>query len=88
MSITNKNSICEPLKIMSYNVLLDFYKEGREPDFTVELEASIREQDPDIIGTQETVAEMHEKCLSHLEEYSCFFGDFYTENNSRGNYIY
>ena len=29
------------LKIMSYNVLLDFEKEGREPDFTIELAASI-----------------------------------------------
>ena len=88
MNITTENAKLQPLRIMSYNVLLDFFKEGREPDFTVELEASIREQDPDIIGTQETIADMHDKCLGNLEEYTCFFGEAYTENNRRGNYIY
>ena len=78
----------DSIKVMSYNVLLDFVKEGRAPDFPVDLIASIREQDPDILGTQETTAEMHEKCLCNLEEYSCFRGEAYTEHNSRGNYIY
>lgn len=76
------------LRVMSYNVLLNFCKEGREPDFTVELEASIREQDPDILGTQETTARMHEECLSRLDGYSCYKGEFYTDENARGNYVY
>lgn len=76
------------LKIMSYNVLLDFYKEGRDPSFIVELPASIREQAPDILGTQETVTDMHDQCLSLLEGFSCFKGEAYTENNGRGNYVY
>ena len=76
------------LKIMSYNVLLDFEKEGREPDFTVELAASIKEQSPDIIGTQETVLRMHEECLSKLTEYICYKGEAYTDYNHRGNYVY
>lgn len=76
------------LKIMSYNVLLDFEKEGREPDFTIELAASIKEQSPDIIGTQETVLRMHEECLSKLTEYICYKGEAYTDYNHRGNYVY
>lgn len=85
---TTVNVKNDSLKIMSYNVLLDLKKEGRAPDFTVDLEASIREQDPDIIGTQETVFEMHEKCLSRLISYTCYRGELYTPDNGRGNYIY
>ena len=87
-SHTTSNAKRDFLKVMSYNVLLDFKKEGRAPDFTVDLEASIREQNPDILGTQETVARMHEECLSRLNGYSCFKGEFYTEDNARGNYVY
>ena len=82
------NAGLETLKIMTYNVLLNFEKEGRSPDFTIDLEASIREMDPDVIGTQETTAEMHEKCLCRLTEYACYRGEAYTENNLRGNYVY
>lgn len=85
---TASNAKRECFKIMSYNVLLEFEKNGRKPNFTVELEASIREQDPDVLGTQETTSRMHEECLSRLNEYSCFKGDFYTDHNERGNYIY
>ena len=76
------------LKIMSYNVLLDFNKEGREPDFTADLVSSVRKIAPDVLGTQDTTAEMHEKCLSQLQGYSCFRGELYTEGNARGNYVY
>ena len=76
------------LKVMSYNVLFNFEKEGRDPSFTVDLAATIREQSPDIFGTQENTAKMHEKCLSKLEEYTCFKGDIYIDSDARGNYVY
>lgn len=43
---------------MSYNVLFNFEKEGRDPSFTVDLAATIREQSPDIFGTQENTADL------------------------------
>ena len=46
------------LKVMSYNVLFNFEKEGRDPSFTVDLAATIREQSPDIFGTQENTADL------------------------------
>ena len=76
------------MRVMSYNVLLDFNKARRDPDFPIKLVESVREQAPDIIGTQETTTELHEKCLSMLDEYTYFRGEAYTENNMRGNYIY
>ena len=78
----------DSLRVMTYNVLLDFEKEGRQPDFPVKLVESVRAQSPDIIGTQETTTELHEKCLSMLDGYAYFRGEAYTENNMRGNYIY
>ena len=88
MEKQSNNAKTDFLKIMTYNVLLDFEKEGRSPDFTVDLEASIRAADPDILGTQETTAQMQEECLSRLEGYACFRGEAYTEHNARGNYVY
>ena len=82
------NPKTESLKVMTYNVLLFFDKEGRAPDFPVKLVESVREYAPDILGTQETTSELHEKCLSMLDEYTCFRGEAYTADNQRGNYIY
>ena len=88
METRTVNAKNESLKIMTYNVLLDFHKTGREPDFPVKLVESVRGYAPDILGTQETTSELHEKCLSMLDGYTCYRGEAYTENNLRGNYIY
>ena len=75
-------------KVMSYNVLLFFTKEGRDPNFPVDLVESVLAEAPDIIGTQETTAELQEKCLKNLTGYTCFIGEYYDDKLRRGNYIY
>ena len=75
-------------KIMTYNVLLFFTKEGRDPNFPVDLVESVLAEAPDILGTQETTAELQEKCLKNLTGYTCFIGEVYHEELRRGNYIY
>lgn len=88
MEAQAKNTAVTNWKVMSYNVLLNFTKEGRDPNFTVDLVESVLSESPDILGTQETTFDLQEKCLKNLTGYTCFIGEVYHDELRRGNYIY
>lgn len=79
----------ETLKVMTYNVLLNPEKEGRPVNFGEEMAATVREQDPDVFGTQENTQLIHEVSFAGLTEYVCFRGEELSSNPAyRGNYVY
>ena len=88
----------ETLKVMTYNVLQDFDKEGRADEgetdeekygrFISGLQNTIREQDPDVFGTQENTNSIDNEILSKVEGYSCFRGQAHKDKTFLGNYVY
>ena len=66
----------ESLTVMSYNVLYDmYYDEGKQKPRNLELLAnSIKEQCPDVFGTQETQDEHMEAILAAMPNYDCYKG--------------
>ena len=88
----------DALKVMSYNVLQDFDKEGRADEgetdeekygrFISGLQNTIREQDPDVFGTQETTSKIHDEILSKVEGYTCYKGLAHYDDTYLGNYVY
>ena len=79
----------ETLKVMTYNVLLNPEKEGRPVNFGEEMAATVREQDPDLFGTQENTQLIHEVSFAGLTEYACFRGEELSSDPAyRGNYAY
>lgn len=72
------------LKVMSYNVLYDMKKEGREANCRSEMVSTILKEDPDVFGTQENNAEHHKFFTENLPEYSSCLG----AEETLSNYIY
>lgn len=72
------------LKVMSYNVLYDMKKEGREANCRSEMVSTILGEAPDVFGTQENNAEHHKFFTENLPEYSSCLG----ADETLSNYIY
>lgn len=70
----NINATAIPLKVLQYNVLYDSNKEGRPSTFLADICDTIREQDPDVFGTQEYNAEIIQAFKSDLTQYSSYMG--------------
>ncbi|MBE6706008.1 MAG: hypothetical protein E7577_00020 [Ruminococcaceae bacterium] len=66
----------DSLKVMSYNVLYDMYYDdnGELPRDITALANFIKEQAPDVFGTQETMSTHKEKILSAMTNYECYEG--------------
>lgn len=68
--------IKDSLKVMSYNVLYDTYYDdnGELPRDITALANFIKEQAPDVFGTQETMSFHKEKILAAMPNYDCYEG--------------
>ena len=71
------------LNVMSYNILFDMEKEGRDADCLAQMCEIIMENDVDVLGTQED-GEVHSAYfLENMKVYSVFKGD-----RDEGNHVY
>ncbi len=66
----------DSLKVMSYNVLYDMYYDDAQqlPRDITALANFIKEQAPDVFGTQETMSPHKEKILAAMPNYDCYEG--------------
>jgi len=82
ISISGNNPVkvdTEQLKVMTYNVLYDLNKEGRPSNCLELMVETIRQQDPDVFGTQE-----NQSLASLLPEYTVYYGP----GSNAPDYIY
>ena len=71
------------LNVMSYNILFDMEKEGRDANCLAQMCEIIMENDVDVLGTQED-GEVHSAYfLENMKVYSVFKGD-----RDEGNHVY
>jgi len=73
-----------PLKVLQYNVLYDSNKEGRPSTFLTDICDTIREQDPDVFGTQEYNTDLIQAFDTDLPQYSSYKGP----GSTAPNFIY
>ena len=71
------------LNVMTYNILSNMEKEGREPDCRVRMVKTILENDVDVLGTQEDGAEHSKYFIANLKTYEVYKGGV-----EEGDYIY
>lgn len=73
------------LNVMTYNILFDMNKEGRESNCRVRMVETILENDVDVLGTQEDNKDNENRFVEKLKTYSCYKGG---KEENDGNYIY
>ena len=78
----------DSVKVMSYNILQDWNKEGRPDDFLTKMADTIRQQDPDVFGTQESTTSLYENSIGTVEGYDYFKGMAHRDSIYLGNYVY
>lgn len=71
------------LNVMTYNILFDMNKEGRESNCRLRMVTTILENDVDVLGTQEDGTEHSKYFIENLKTYDLYKGDI-----DEGNHIY
>jgi len=71
------------LNVMTYNILFDMNKEGRESNCRLRMVTTILENDVDVLGTQEDGTGHSKYFIENLKTYDLYKGDI-----DEGNHIY
>lgn len=78
------------IKAMTYNILQSWDKDGRPSDFIAKMANTIKTQNPDVFGTQESTTTLLDalKATGNLDAYTCYKGMPHQDNTYLGNYVY